>query len=102
MADARHHAKVIWQAAVDAVRPERLLRVALNDASLRPLISDAPRVLVVGAGKAGAAMARVVEHELADLGDRLTGVVNVPAQLVAPLAHIRLHAARPAGSNQPT
>ncbi len=33
---------------------------------------------------------------------RLMGWVNVPADCVRPLQHIRLHAARPAGKNEPT
>ena len=34
--------------------------------------------------------------------DRVEGLVNVPADLVQPLRAIRLHAARPAATNQPT
>ena len=33
---------------------------------------------------------------------KIEGVVNVPAETVRPLHAIRLHAARPAGTNQPT
>lgn len=100
----RDHARAIWQAAVDAVRPEPLVRKALTDDSLgigRP-VRAAPRLLVLGAGKAGAAMAAAVEDTLADVLDRVDGIVNVPAESVRPLHKIRLHAARPAGSNQPT
>jgi hydroxypyruvate reductase/glycerate 2-kinase len=57
---------------------------------------------VVGAGKAGASMSAALEANLPDLLDRLEGIVNVPAECVRPLQAIHLHAARPAGTNQPT
>src|SRR5437588_6771673 len=97
----RQHARQIWQAAVDAVRPGPLVRQALADV-IGQAVRAAPRILVLGAGKAGAAMAAAVEAALADVLDRVEGIVNVPAECVRPLRRIRLHAARPAGSNQPT
>jgi glycerate 2-kinase len=107
----REHALAIWQAAVAAVRPGDLMREALGGAlPARPTASGrlwdalarASRVLVVGGGKAGAAMSAAFEEVLADRLDNVSGVVNVPADLVRPLKRIRLHAARPAGSNHPT
>ena len=62
----------------------------------------ANRVIVVGAGKAGAAMAEAVEEALGDLLERVQGLVSVPAESVRPLHSIRLYAARVAGSNHPT
>src|SRR5438067_8659897 len=56
----------------------------------------------MGAGKAGAAMSAAVEAALPELLPRIEGLVNVPAEAVRRLKNIRLHAARPAGSNQPT
>jgi hydroxypyruvate reductase/glycerate 2-kinase len=102
--DHRSHARAIWQAAVDAARPETLIRAALADAHqpIRRDLATARRILVVGAGKAGAAMSAAVEAALPDLLPRIEGVVNVPAESVRPLHCVRLHAARPAGSNQPT
>jgi glycerate 2-kinase len=100
----RRHARAIWQAAVDAARPQDLLRATFADATL-PLhgaVAGARRILVVGAGKAGAAMSEGVEEALAQHLDCVEGVVNVPAESVRPLRAIRLHAARPAGTNQPT
>jgi glycerate 2-kinase len=103
MTSLREDALSIWHAAVDAVRPQDLIgRFAQSDASFRAEIAAASRVLVVGAGKAGAAMAEALETALPDHLDKLTGVVNVPAEAVRPLKRIRLHGARPAGSNHPT
>ncbi len=100
----RDHACAIWQAAVAAANPFELVRTALRQPSppLAAALAGPGRLLVVGGGKAGAAMAAGVEAALADRLDRLAGVVNVPAETVRPLQAIRLHAARPAGTNQPT
>ena len=98
--ELRRHARAIWQAAVAAVDPFELVRAALR--KLEPHLAAAERILVVGGGKAGAGMAAGVEAALADRLERLAGVVNVPAETIRPLSVIRLHAARPAGSNQPT
>src|SRR5215218_4369586 len=96
---SREHAMRIWSAAVDVVRPEPLVRAELE--SERGLL-DAPRVIVVGAGKAGPGMAVGLEAALADRLDRVEGLVNVPAGMTAPLKRVRLHAARPQGVNEPT
>jgi hydroxypyruvate reductase/glycerate 2-kinase len=98
----REHARAIWQAAVEAARPETLLPAALAERPLAAALEHAPHVLVVGGGKAGAAMSAAVEAALADRLDRLDGLVNVPAGSVRPLRRIRLHAARPDASNHPT
>ncbi len=98
--DLRSDAERIWRAAVEAVRPEPLVLRAL--AELAEELRQAPRILVFGGGKAGAAMAEAVELTLADRLDRVIGVVNVPADAVKPLRKIRLNAARPAATNFPT
>lgn len=106
----RDDARAIWQAGVDAVDSRRLVLNTISAASdsLRiageeyPLSSTA-RICVVGAGKAGAAMAKGVEEALGEaLLARTTGWVNVPADCVLPLKKLHLHAARPAGVNEPT
>jgi glycerate 2-kinase len=104
IANLRQQARAIWDAAVAAANPETLVRDALANPvpPLRAALASAERVLVVGAGKAGAAMAAGAEGGLLGLLDRVTGVVNVPAEAVRPLQAIRLHAARPAGTNFPT
>jgi hydroxypyruvate reductase/glycerate 2-kinase len=100
----RDQARAIWDAAVAAVDPFTLVRDYLKkpDPQVRRVLEHAGRIIVVGGGKAGAAMAAGVEDALADRLDRIAGVVNVPADAVRPLRAIRLHAARPAGTNQPT
>jgi hydroxypyruvate reductase/glycerate 2-kinase len=100
----RSDALAIWQAALDAVRPAELVRAALlnPDVGLFREIENCRRILVVGAGKAGAAMSVAIEELLADSLDQIEGWVNVPADVVRPLKRIHLHAARPRGSNQPT
>ncbi len=96
---SREHALAIWNAAVDVVRPAPLVRAALE---AERAIYTSPRVLVVGAGKAGPGMAQGLEEALADRLDRVEGLLNVPAGMTAPLKRIRLHAARPQGVNEPT
>src|SRR5205823_7090954 len=77
----RDHARTIWQSAVDAADPRQLVRDALKDPALplQQALAGARRILVAGAGKAGAAMCLGVEEALdeAALG-KLEGIVNVP------------------------
>jgi hydroxypyruvate reductase/glycerate 2-kinase len=96
---SREHALRIWNAAVEAVRPDRLVTAALG---ADRTVHDAPRILVVGAGKAGAGMAVGLEAALGDRLDRVVGLVNVPDGPLPPLRRVRLHAARPRGVNEPT
>jgi hydroxypyruvate reductase/glycerate 2-kinase len=100
----RSQAREIWQAAVAAACPQDLIRAAFADPTLKlyQSIERARRILVVGAGKAGAAMSAGAEEALDGQLDRVEGIVNVPAESVRPLRAIRLHAARPAGTNEPT
>lgn len=107
----RETAIEIWRAGVTAVDSETLVRnqVRLDDGVLNIAqhqfrVSDVGRLIVVGTGKAGAGMASAVESALAgtELFDRLAGWINVPADCVRRLERITLHAARPAGVNEPT
>ena len=105
-------ALAIWHAGLDAVRSDRLVRTALHVEGPLLTVGDDEiplrslrRIVVVGAGKAGAGMAAAVEEVLGpQLAEekQLTGWINVPADCVRPLKWIRLHAARPAGVNEPT
>ena len=102
----------IWQAGVDAVRSDRLVRQAfrVEDSALvfadrEPVELDSiGRIVVVGAGKAGSGMAGAVEEILGPKlakEKRLTGWVNVPEDCVRATDYIRLHPARAAGVNEP-
>lgn len=107
----RDDAIAIWSAGIAAVDSahsvEKQIRVQ-NDqlwiADVRLQLPFAGRIEVVGAGKAGAGMASGIEAALlkTNFADRVTGCVNVPADCVQPLKRIHLHAARPAGLNEPT
>jgi glycerate 2-kinase len=124
----RADALQIWQAGLDAVGSERLMtehvrfdgRVLTIDSgsghSNTIDLNSVRRVAVVGAGKAGAGMAAALERILGPAlmaEKQLVGWVNVPADCVSlsPQASpvggegvppIHLHAARPAGVNEPT
>ena len=108
----RRDALQIWQAGVDAVRSERLVRqaIGLEESTLviagqRFQLEGIGRIAVVGAGKAGAGMAAAVEEVLGPRlleGNQVTGWINVPEDCVRPLSRIHLHGARPAGVNEPT
>ena len=101
---SRHDAERIWRAGVDAVRPGPLMRRAMADPELIAAIRDARRIVAVGAGKAGGAMTVALEEVLAETTATATivGHVNVPSGSERPTRWIRLHPARPAGSNHPT
>jgi len=94
----RQHALEIFQAALKAVDPiEAVLRyVKRGDDGLqvgehRFAFKDYDRILVVGAGKAGAPMARALENLL---GDRITdGVIVVKEGHGMQLGHVRIHEA---------
>ncbi len=103
----------IWQAGVDGVAPERLVRDAVvYDEAARVLtvrdevipLEKFRRAVVVGAGKASGRMSLALEQLLLPIfgRKRLSGWVNVPDDCVLPTEAIHLHGARPAGLNEPT
>lgn len=102
-------ARTIWHAAVDAVKPESLLATAVGQfpQAWQEALANAPRILIVGGGKAGAAMAASWEAALPELLAKTTGLLNVPEPgprepRLPTLSAIRLNPARPAGHNHPT
>jgi hydroxypyruvate reductase len=111
-AQRRDDALAIWSAAVRAVDSCRLVRkyvrvegrqLLIGDESIR--LDSIRRIIVVGAGKAGAGMAEGIELALGEplmAAKDLAGWINVPEDCVRPLSRIRLHGARPAGINEPT
>ena len=110
------HARLIWQAGVDAVGSDRLVRDVVSVSQQLLTIGDQKfdlqqlsRIVVVGAGKAGAGMAAALDDVLApevmlqaESNCSVSGWVNVPADCVRPLPRVHLHASRPAGVNEPT
>ena len=97
-AQLRADALRIWQAGLEAVRSERLVRErARVDGQWLMVGEDEPidlqkvrRIAVVGAGKAGAGMAVALEEALGpETGDskQLIGWVNVPADCVPASPH---------------
>ena len=117
MNQARPDAVSIWNAAVDAVRARPLVAKTIAcDTRDGDLLIDAyrwsrqefDRVLVVGAGKAGTAMAeglcQAIGSHAPHHGWPMHGWVNVPegTEHSDATAGITLHPARPAGVNEPT
>lgn len=108
----REDALAIWQAGLEAVRSEPLVREQVRVDGRGLHVGDETidldrvgRIVVVGAGKAGAGMAAGIEAALGGelmAENNLTGWVNVPADCLRSLERIHLHAARPAGVNEPT
>lgn len=114
LAELRADALAIWLSGVDAVRAERLVEQSLRVEGRMLLVGPqreveldlrrVGRIVVVGAGKAGAGMAAAVEQAFGEqlmAEKQLAGWVNVPADCVRPLKRIRLHGARPPGINEP-
>ncbi|MFO0809669.1 MAG: DUF4147 domain-containing protein [Gemmataceae bacterium] len=97
----RHDARAIWDAAIMAVRPEPLMANVVQT-RLADVIAAARRILVVGGGKAGGAMAAGLETALGDHTAKVEGIVNVPEGPQPATLRVRLHPARPAASNHPT
>ncbi|MDR2756285.1 MAG: glycerate kinase [Planctomycetaceae bacterium] len=101
----------IWNAGVEGVRVDRLIRntVSLHGDVLQIgdeqyLLNGIDRIIVIGGGKASGAMAETLESILEPLFDRkeVAGWVNVPEKSAKPLRKIFLHPARPMGMNEPT
>lgn len=101
----------IWRAGVAAVDSEKLVRDAVRVADGRLVVAgesipldEVDRVVVLGAGKAGAGMAAGIVGRFDEAGalDRLSGWVNVPEDCVRAMPRTTLHGARPAGVNEPT
>ncbi|WP_010583343.1 glycerate kinase type-2 family protein [Schlesneria paludicola] len=111
MVTLRQQAETIWRAGVDAVDSARLVVQSLRrDQDWLQISGEAislagmNRIVVVGAGKAGAGMAAGVEQALGSdiVESKVVGWINVPSDCVRPLTRIHLHGARPPGVNEPT
>jgi hydroxypyruvate reductase len=107
----RRDAQTIWHAGVAAVNSTKLVQNAIRQDQNAIVVSDETfiverlrRIVVVGAGKAGAGMAAGVETALGEelVDSKVVGWINVPEDCVRPLRRIHLHPARPAAVNEPT
>src|SRR6188472_241788 len=96
----RKQAEAIWWAGVQAVQPSHCIPTELEQ--LRTTVGNwnpHRHYLVIGGGKAGAAMAQATERFLLQQGipaSHIKGWVNVPeGSLPDKLQCIHLHSARP-------
>jgi glycerate 2-kinase len=110
----REHALSIFEAGVRAVTPQRLfadkVKIEANvltiDDQVTIDLSQYSRLVVVGAGKAAAGMAKeLYRQQLSRISLPIIGWINAPQGSfrdgdAGP--NIHLHAARPAGMNEPT
>ena len=100
--------EAIVAAAIRAVQPEQLLADRATELQQFLLPAGRPhprRIVVVGAGKAAAGMAKGMETLLsgpARDGTLVTGLVSVPEGSTRLLEQIEVRATRPAGANLPT
>jgi glycerate 2-kinase len=103
-------AQAIWQAGVAAVDSRTLVRDTISFQEARVQVGDyeipwpqTGRIIVVGAGKAGAGMAQGLLDAIPKSRlDKVEGWVNVPDDCVRETPPIHLHGARPPGLNEPT
>jgi hydroxypyruvate reductase len=101
----------IWRAGVASVLPERLIPEHVQVDGDWLFVNEEPidlrqveRIAIVGAGKAAGAMAVALERVLSPrilVEKKVDGWVNVPADCVLSTERITIHAARPAGVNEP-
>lgn len=114
MKNLRDDAIAIWQAGVAAVQPgnlfEQAMRVTAQSIEIDELIIDVKkmkRLVIVGAGKASAAMAEAFQNRLPETwlkSGSVTGWINVPEGTI-PANYslpVHLHVGRPAALNEPT
>ena len=103
--------KPLWRYGLFAIDSEILTESSLSFDQQSLSIADQTipkneidRVLVVGAGKAGAGMAKglLKSFQRAKLEMPLEGIVIVPDNCVEELGPITLHGGRPQGVNEPT
>ncbi len=101
-------AVAIWNAGVDAIRAEPLVKrevvvddqwLTINDRSWHR--DEVDRLVVVGAGKAATAMAAGLISSVGSWCE-ISGWINVPGGTQRDLSGIRVHVARPPGVNEPT
>ncbi|QID18205.1 glycerate kinase [Nitrogeniibacter mangrovi] len=85
MRDARTTLTAMFDAALAAADPARIIPAALD--GLEP---PRGRLVVIGAGKASAAMARAVEQHWSHLGERMSGLVVTRDGHAVPCEHVEI------------
>ncbi|MFO0943403.1 MAG: DUF4147 domain-containing protein [Pirellulales bacterium] len=114
--DSSLHAQAIWQAGVEAVTPRSLMQFKIQrdgdwlifDDAVEVDLSKLRRLIIVGAGKASAAMAvEFLNQHCQPSGTRMPAIetwINCPeGNFVSSYdGPVKLCAARPSGSNSPT
>lgn len=99
---SRDEAAAIWSAGVAAVDPGKLVRDHSQTSLASRLMEEkVEEVLVLGAGKAGQAMARGLREGL-PRSIRLKGLVLVPEGGQCQVDGVEVRAVRPPGANLPT
>lgn len=109
------HARAIWQAGVEAVKPRSLMQQKIHrdghwlvfDDQLQVDLTKVGRLVIVGAGKASASMAtEFLNQHCQDWPasfPRIAGWINAPAGTFHQQpGGVQLFAARPAAMNSPT
>lgn len=105
--ELRKQAADIWMAGVNAVKPQGCVPTALRELAREVGGWRADReYLIIGGGKAGAAMGKSAEEFLFQAGipsSNIKGWLNVPeGSRPEKLRSVHLHPARPTGLNFPT
>ena len=85
MTTPRDQLSALFEAALAAADPARIIPPALD-----ALAPPAGRIVVIGAGKASAAMAQIVEQHWADHADRISGLVVTRDGHAVPCRHIEI------------
>ena len=107
----RRLATEIWNAGVESVRPRPLVSHQVEITSNRITIAgysfsrnDYDRLIVIGAGKAGADMAAGLMDVVKPASPHLptVGWINIPGRSERAIDDVTLHPARPPGVNEPT
>jgi len=85
MVEAKRCLNAMFNAALSAARPEHIIPDALDGITI-----PAGRIIVIGAGKASAAMAAAVEAHWPHLADRMSGLVVTRDGHAVPCRHIEI------------
>ncbi|MFV0663833.1 glycerate kinase type-2 family protein [Denitromonas sp.] len=85
MTTPRAQLTALFEAALAAADPARVIPPALD-----ALAPPAGRIVVIGAGKASAAMAQIIEQHWADHAERISGLVVTRDGHAVPCRHIEI------------